>query len=49
MKELINPPLTVYEVLWNSQVGHEYYKKTHDDYNPGEQVDRKYLIFLLLH
>lgn len=40
MKELINPPKTVYEVLWDSQVGHEMYKKTHNDYNPAERICR---------
>lgn len=41
--ELINPPKTVYQVLYDSQIGHDLYKKTHDDYNPGEQVNRNYL------
>lgn len=39
-KDLINPPKTVYEVLWDSQVGHEMYKKTHNDYNPSEKICR---------
>lgn len=41
VKELVNPPKGVYQVLWDSQVGHELYKKTHNDYNPSEQVNRK--------
>ncbi|XP_057652847.1 EF-hand domain-containing family member B-like [Diorhabda carinulata] len=43
VKELINPSKTPYEVLWESQVGHDYYKKTHNDYNAGEQLLRGYL------
>ncbi|KAF2903686.1 hypothetical protein ILUMI_02481 [Ignelater luminosus] len=43
VKDLVNPPKTVYQVLWDSQVGHDMYKKTHDDYNPGEQAERGYL------
>ncbi|KAK5646766.1 hypothetical protein RI129_005230 [Pyrocoelia pectoralis] len=42
-KDLLNPPKTTYQVLWDSQVGHELYIKTHNDYNPGEGKDRKYL------
>nr|CAI5834934.1 unnamed protein product [Callosobruchus analis] len=42
LKELVNPPKTPYEVLWDSQVGHEMYRKTHNDYNPSEQVNRGY-------
>lgn len=41
LKDVLNPPKTRYEVLYDSQVGHELYKKTHNDYNPGEQVSRK--------
>lgn len=29
-------------MLKESQVGHEMYKKTHNDYNPSEKVDRNY-------
>ncbi|CAG9833594.1 unnamed protein product [Diabrotica balteata] len=43
VKELVNPPKTPYEVLWNSQIGHEKYKKTHNDYNPGERLHRGYM------
>nr|XP_023011847.1 EF-hand domain-containing family member B-like [Leptinotarsa decemlineata] len=42
LRELVNPPKTPYEVLQESQVGHELYKKTHNDYNPSEQVERGY-------
>lgn len=41
VKELVNPPKGVYEVLWDSQIGHDMYKMTHNDYNPGEQICRK--------
>ncbi|KAG5893704.1 hypothetical protein JTB14_017811 [Gonioctena quinquepunctata] len=41
-KDLVNPPKTPYEVLRDSQVAHEMYKKTHNDYNPAEQVERGY-------
>lgn len=40
VKDLINPPKTPYEVLWDSQVAHEWYRKTHNDYNPSEQISR---------
>ncbi|XP_050307404.1 EF-hand domain-containing family member B-like [Anthonomus grandis grandis] len=42
VKELVNPPKGPYEVLRESQVGHEMYKKTHDDYNPSERICRGY-------
>lgn len=43
VKELVNPPKSTYQVLWDSQVGHDMYIKTHNDYNPGEQTHRGYL------
>ncbi|KAL1494658.1 hypothetical protein ABEB36_010225 [Hypothenemus hampei] len=42
VKELINPSKGVYEVLRESQLGHDLYKKTHNDYNPSEQMNRGY-------
>ncbi|KAJ8958834.1 hypothetical protein NQ318_019596 [Aromia moschata] len=48
VKELVNPPKTHYQVVWDSQVGHHYYRKTHNDYNPSEQVDRGYNSYFLL-
>ncbi|KAJ8981215.1 hypothetical protein NQ317_004157 [Molorchus minor] len=42
VKELVNPPKTPYQVMWDSQVGHAYYRKTHNDYNPSEPVNRGY-------
>lgn len=44
VKLLVNPPKGVYEVLTESQVGHELYKKTHNDYKAGEKVERNYLV-----
>ncbi|CAH1117708.1 unnamed protein product [Phaedon cochleariae] len=43
MKELVNPPKSPYEVLYDSQIGHEMYQRTHNDYNPSEQIKRGYL------
>ncbi|XP_067907555.1 EF-hand domain-containing family member B [Heterodontus francisci] len=40
--ELINPPKTRQQVYEESQKGHPLYVVTHNDYNIGEQVDRKY-------
>lgn len=42
LKELVNPSKSYYEVLKESQKGHDMYKKTHNDYNPSEKVDRRY-------
>ncbi|KAF5276955.1 hypothetical protein FQR65_LT16119 [Abscondita terminalis] len=42
VKDLVNPPKRVYEVLWDSQIGHEMYAKTHNDYNVGERINRQY-------
>ncbi|KAK4880741.1 hypothetical protein RN001_008887 [Aquatica leii] len=41
-KIVVNPPKTTYEVLWDSQVGHDMYIKSHNDYNPGEMKNRHY-------
>lgn len=41
VKDLVNPPKTPYEVLWDSQVGHELYRRSHNSYNPSEHVDRR--------
>ncbi|KAH0810018.1 hypothetical protein GEV33_012773 [Tenebrio molitor] len=43
VKELVNPSKGVYQVLSESQVGHEWYKKSHNDYNVGEKICRNYL------
>ncbi|KAH1013812.1 hypothetical protein HUJ04_002751 [Dendroctonus ponderosae] len=42
LKEVVNPSKSHYEVLRDCQVGHELYKKTHNDYNPSEKVQRGY-------
>ncbi|XP_076269380.1 EF-hand domain-containing family member B-like [Rhynchophorus ferrugineus] len=42
VKELVNPSKGPYQVLRESQVGHEMYKKTHNNYNPSERIDRGY-------
>ncbi|XP_038653772.1 EF-hand domain-containing family member B isoform X1 [Scyliorhinus canicula] len=40
--ELINPPKTRQQVYEESMQGHPLYVVTHNDYNVGEQKDRKY-------
>ncbi|XP_069769318.1 EF-hand domain-containing family member B isoform X2 [Narcine bancroftii] len=40
--ELVNPPKTRQQVYDESQSGHSLYIVTHNDYNVGEPVDRKY-------
>ncbi|XP_051872578.1 EF-hand domain-containing family member B [Pristis pectinata] len=40
--ELVNPPKTRQQIYEESQSGHPLYIVTHNDYNVGEQVDRKY-------
>ncbi|XP_078390981.1 EF-hand domain-containing family member B isoform X2 [Cetorhinus maximus] len=40
--ELINPPKTRHQVYEESEKGHPLYVVTHNDYNVGEQRDRKY-------
>ncbi|XP_032906893.1 EF-hand domain-containing family member B isoform X2 [Amblyraja radiata] len=40
--ELINPPKTRQQINEESLKGHSLYRTTHNDYNTGEQVDRKY-------
>ncbi|XP_030747876.1 EF-hand domain-containing family member B-like [Sitophilus oryzae] len=42
VKELVNPSKGPYQVLAESQVAHDMYKKTHRDYNPSEKIDRGY-------
>lgn len=39
----MNPSKGFYDVLKESQVGHEMYKKTHNDYNPSEKINRGYV------
>ncbi|KYB27190.1 EF-hand domain-containing family member B [Tribolium castaneum] len=43
VKELVNPPKGVYQVLTENQIAHEMYKKSHNDYNVGERICRNYL------
>nr|XP_033786560.1 EF-hand domain-containing family member B isoform X2 [Geotrypetes seraphini] len=40
--ELVNPPKTSKEVHDESEIGHELYIMSHNDYNVGEKKDRKY-------
>ncbi|XP_078284009.1 EF-hand domain-containing family member B [Rhinoraja longicauda] len=40
--ELVNPPKTRLQINEESQSGHSLYRVTHNDYNVGEKVDRKY-------
>ncbi|XP_041039895.1 EF-hand domain-containing family member B [Carcharodon carcharias] len=40
--ELLNPPKTQHQVYEESKKGHPLYIVTHNDYNVGEQRDRKY-------
>jgi len=39
----VNPSKGFYDVLKDSQAGHEMYKKTHNDYNPSEKINRGYV------
>ncbi|XP_045472375.1 EF-hand domain-containing family member B-like [Harmonia axyridis] len=41
-KELIQPPKTRYQVLWDSQINHDNYKRIYGSYNPGERIVRGY-------
>lgn len=41
--ELVNPPKSYVDVMEESRVGHDMYKQTHNDYDPGEQTDRHYV------
>lgn len=41
--ELVNPPKSYLDVMEESNVGHDMYKRTHNDYNPGEQIERNYI------
>ncbi|KAJ3655579.1 hypothetical protein Zmor_014702 [Zophobas morio] len=43
VKELINPSKGVYQILTESQIGHDLYKKSHNNYNAGERICRNYL------
>ncbi|XP_044752596.1 EF-hand domain-containing family member B [Coccinella septempunctata] len=40
--EVVFPRIPRYQVLWNSQVNHDKYKKIYNDYNVGEKMDRNY-------
>uniref|UniRef100_A0A8C8RSP0 EF-hand domain family member B n=1 Tax=Pelusios castaneus TaxID=367368 RepID=A0A8C8RSP0_9SAUR len=42
IRELINPPKTFEEVDNEAKEGHELYIVTHNDYNVGEAINRKY-------
>ncbi|KAL3281251.1 hypothetical protein HHI36_004464 [Cryptolaemus montrouzieri] len=42
VKDLIRPAKTPYQVLWDSQVNHDTYKKIYGSYNIGEHIDRGY-------
>lgn len=42
VKLLVNPDKSFYQVLYDSQDGHSWYRKTHNDYNPSERVCRDY-------
>ncbi|XP_046734253.1 EF-hand domain-containing family member B-like [Diprion similis] len=41
--ELVNPRKTAAEVISASRIGHRLYRKTHNDYDPSEQVNREYV------
>ncbi|KAI4464278.1 ef-hand domain c-terminal containing protein [Holotrichia oblita] len=41
--ELVNPKKSHFEVLFDSQEYHDMYRKSHNDYNPSERIDRGYL------
>ncbi|XP_044752597.1 EF-hand domain-containing family member B [Coccinella septempunctata] len=43
VKDLIQPPKTPYQVLWDSQINHDAYKKVYGSYNPSEQINRGYV------
>ncbi|KAK9870594.1 hypothetical protein WA026_008156 [Henosepilachna vigintioctopunctata] len=40
--EVVFPNISRYQVLLNSQVNHDNYKRLFNDYNPGEKIDRNY-------
>ncbi|XP_054286022.1 EF-hand domain-containing family member B-like [Macrosteles quadrilineatus] len=40
--EIVNPKKSYLEVMEEARIGHEMYKNTHNDYDPGEQTDRHY-------
>ncbi|XP_022904917.2 EF-hand domain-containing family member B [Onthophagus taurus] len=42
-KDLVNPDKGFFEVLLDSQEGHELYRKSHNDYNLNEQINRGYI------
>ncbi|XP_069668740.1 EF-hand domain-containing family member B-like isoform X2 [Periplaneta americana] len=39
--ELVNPPKLPSQVLFESRLSHELYVKSHEDYHPGEHINRK--------
>uniref|UniRef100_A0A1B6MVC0 EFHB C-terminal EF-hand domain-containing protein n=1 Tax=Graphocephala atropunctata TaxID=36148 RepID=A0A1B6MVC0_9HEMI len=41
--EVVNPPKSYLDVIEQSKVGHELYKRTHNDYDPGEQIQRNFV------
>ncbi|KAG8337662.1 hypothetical protein J6590_017757 [Homalodisca vitripennis] len=41
--ELVSPPKSYLDIMEQSRVGHKMYTKTHDDYEPGEQIQRNYV------
>ncbi|XP_017785362.1 PREDICTED: EF-hand domain-containing family member B-like [Nicrophorus vespilloides] len=43
MKELINPPKSTYEIQFETNEFHNMYKKSHNDYYPGEKINRNYV------
>lgn len=41
--ELVSPQKSYVDVIEDSNIGHDMYKRTHNDYNPGEQIERNYI------
>ncbi|XP_046608250.1 EF-hand domain-containing family member B-like [Neodiprion virginianus] len=41
--ELVNPQKTVTEVILASRIGHRLYRKSHNNYDVSEQINRKYV------
>lgn len=42
VKELVNPDKTPGQVITESDIGHDLYVRTHNDYYPGEKTNRRY-------
>ncbi|KAL3281250.1 hypothetical protein HHI36_004463 [Cryptolaemus montrouzieri] len=40
--EIALPKISPHQVLWDSQINHDKYKKIYNDYNIGEKIDRNY-------